>query len=127
MKENTARILRALFYAYVAATILHIAFVVNNEPFAFDAWNVAVDTGAKPPSVKNFFSFWHQQYTSSNPRIGQPVAYLAYKVWGFAEIGTPLAYLAIVLGAFVLGAGRWPTRKGRDLAVLAMGIGFLWF
>ena len=128
MKPNTARILRALFYAYVAATFLHIAYVVYHEPFAFDAWNVAHDTGAKPASIGRFFSFWHQQYTTSNPRIGQPMAYLAYKIVGVAEIGTPLAFLAIVLAAFVLGTGRWPSRKNdRDLATLAIGIGFLWF
>src|SRR3954470_15970400 len=124
MSARTARILRVLFWAYVAVTFVHIAYVVNHEPFAFDAWNVAVDTGAKPPSIARFFSFWHQQYTSSNPRIGQPLAYLAYKISGFAELGTSLAFLAIVLGGFVLGAGRWPSRKnGRDLATLAIGIG----
>lgn len=127
MKENTARILRALFYAYVAFTLVHIAYVVNHEPFAFDAWNVALDTKAKPPTVGNFFAFWHQQYTSSNPRIGQPMAYLAYKIDGVAEVGTPLAYLGIVLAAFVLGVGRWPSRKNdRDLATIAVGIGCLW-
>src|SRR4051812_34917728 len=117
MKESTARVLRVLFYAYVAVTVFHIAYVVNHEPFAFDAWNVSVDTGAKSPSITRFFSFWHQQYTSSNPRIGQPLAYLAYKLSGFAEVGTTLAFLGIVLGGFVLGTGRWPSRKsGRDLA-----------
>lgn len=128
MKPNTARMLRALFYIYVAATFLHIAYVVYHEPFAFDAWNVADDTNAKPATIGNFFEFWHQQYTTSNPRIGQPLAYLAYKLWGVAELGTPLAFLAIVLAAFVLGAGRWPSRKNdRDLATLAIGVGFLWF
>ena len=128
MTPNTARVLRALFYAYVAASFLHIAYVVHHEPFAFDAWNVAVDTRAEPASVGRFFDFWHQQYTASNPRIGQEFAYLAYKVEGFAEVGTPLAFFAIVLAAFVLGAGRWPSRKAnRDLATLAIGIGFLWF
>src|SRR5687767_11387656 len=111
MKENTARILRALFYAYVAATVLHIVYVVHHEPFAFDAWNVAVDTNAKPASVGGFFAFWKKMYTTSNPRIGQPFAYLAYKVSWFAEIGTALAYLGIVIGAFVLGVGRWPSHK----------------
>jgi hypothetical protein len=125
---SSARILRALFWFYVVATCLHIALVVYREPFAFDAWNVAVDSGAEPASISRFFAFWHQQYTSSNPRLGQPLAYLAYKTHGFAEIGTPLAYLAIVLASFVLGLGRWPSRaSGRDLATLAIGIGFLWF
>ncbi|MEO8701400.1 MAG: DUF6056 family protein [Kofleriaceae bacterium] len=128
MKPNTARVLRALFYAYVAATVLHIAYVVHCEPFSFDAWNIAIDTHAEPPSIGKFFSFWHQQYTSSNPRIGQPLAYLAYKYAGVAEVGTPLAYLAIVVAAFTLGCARFPSRKnGRDLATLAVGIGFLWF
>jgi hypothetical protein len=128
MKPNTARLLRALFYVYVAVTFLHLAYVVHHEPFAFDAWNVSVDTKAKPITIGRFFEFWHQQYTTSNPRIGQPLAYLAYKVDGFAEIGTPLAFFAIVLAAFVLGAGRWPSRKNdRDLAILAIGIGFMWF
>src|SRR5262249_29716154 len=82
----------------------------------------------KPASVGGFFAFWVQQYTSSNPRLGQPLAYLAYKTVGFAEIGTPLAFLSIVLAGFVLATGRWPSRKnGRDLATLAIGIGFLWF
>ncbi len=128
MKANTARLLRALFWVYVVGTFLHIAYVVNREPFAFDAWNVAVDTHAKPATVGRFFSFWHQQYTTSNPRIGQPMAYLAYKLAGVAEIGTPLAFFGIVLAGFVLGAGRLPSRKnGRDLAVIAIGTGFVWF
>ncbi|MBS1120764.1 MAG: hypothetical protein H6Q90_2992 [Deltaproteobacteria bacterium] len=126
--ERTARILRTLFYAYVAITFVHIAYVVYREPFAFDAWNIAVDTDARPASVSRFFEFWHRMYTSSNPRIGQPMAYLAYKTVGFAELGTPLAYFAIVLGGFVLGTGRFPSRRnGRDLATLAIGLGLLWF
>ena len=103
MKANTARLLRALFWVYVAGTFVHIAYVVNREPFAFDAWNVAVDTDAKPATLGRFFSFWHQQYTTSNPRIGQPLTYLAYKLAGVAEIGTPLAFFAIVVAGFVLG------------------------
>lgn len=128
MNANTARKLRALFFAYVGLTFLHIAYVVNHEPFAFDAWNVAVDTHAKPATLERFFEFWYQQYTTSNPRIGQPMAYLAYKLVGVAEIGTPLAFLAIVLAGFVLGTGRRPSlQDNRDLATLAIGIGFLWF
>lgn len=128
MTGSSGRILRALFGVYVVATFVHIALVVYWEPYAFDAWNVTVDTGGEPASVGRFFGFWHQQYTSSNPRLGQPLAYLAYKTHGFAEVGTPLAYLAIVLAAFVLGVGRWPSRRsGRDLATLTIGIGFLWF
>ena len=127
MKSSTARALRVAFWIYVAVTFLHIAYVVNREPFSFDAWNVAHDTGAKPATVARFFAFWHQTYTTSNPRIGQPFAYLAYKLVGFAEIGTPLAFFSIVLAGFVIGVGRWPSLKnGRDRAVLAIGIGLLW-
>src|SRR5689334_12900829 len=112
MKPDAARILRALFFVYVAFTVVHITYVLHHEPFVFDAWNVAVDTKAKAPSIGRFFSFWHQQYTTSNPRIGQPMAYLAYKLVGVAELGTALAFLAIVFGGFVFGTGRWP--KLRD-------------
>lgn len=128
MKPTTVRLLTALFIGYVALTAVHIAYVVAHEPYAFDAWNVSIDTGAKAPSVGRFFAFWHQQYTHSNPRIGQPMAYLAYKLVGAAEIGDVLAFFAIVLGAFVLGTGRFPRlRSGRDLATLAIGTGFMWF
>lgn len=128
MSAKTARILRVLFYAYVAVTFVHIAYVVYREPYAFDAWNVSVDTDAQPGSIGRFFRFWYQQYTESNPRIGQPLTYLAYKWVGVAEIGSALAFFAIVIGAFVVGTGRMPDRrKGRDLATLAIGIGVMWF
>lgn len=128
MKPTTIRLLTALFIGYVALTAIHIGYVVNHEPYAFDAWNVSHDTGAKAPSVARFFSFWHQQYTSSNPRIGQPLTYLAYKLVGVAEVGTTLAFFAIVLGCFVLGTGRFPKwRSGRDLATIAIGTGLMWF
>lgn len=128
MKPSTARTLRALFYFYLAFTFFHIAYVVFREPFAFDAWNVAVDSDAKPVTVGRFFEFWHKMYTTSNPRIGQPMAYLAYKTVGFAEIGTPLAYFGIVFGGFVVALRRFPRfSDGRDLATLAIGTGFLWF
>ena len=65
MKPSTARLLTALFIGYVALTAVHITDVVNHEPYAFDAWNVSVDTGAKAPSIGRFFSFWHQQYVHS--------------------------------------------------------------
>jgi hypothetical protein len=127
MKPKTARMLRALFFIYVAFTIFHIAYVVYHEPFAFDAWNVAIDTHARPPSIERFFEFWYQQYTSSNPRIGQPMAYLAYKTVGFAEVGTPLAFLAILIGGYAFGTGRLPRlSENKDLAVLTIGIGILW-
>ncbi|MEO8548728.1 MAG: DUF6056 family protein [Kofleriaceae bacterium] len=128
MSPGTVRALRLAFWVYVAVTIVHIAYVVNHEPFSFDAWNVARDTGAKPFSFGNFFAFWKQQYTTSNPRIGQPLTYFAYKVVGVAEVGTPLAFFAILVGGFALGTGRFPSRtNGRDLATLAIGIGVMWF
>ena len=67
-----SRVLRVLFVAYVAMTALHIGWVVHHEPFAFDAWNVAIDTHAKPFTVGNFFDYWKLEYTHSNPRFGQP-------------------------------------------------------
>lgn len=121
-----SRVLRALFVLYVAATAVHIGWIVAHEPFGFDAWNVAVDTGARPFSVHHFFSYWRFEYTHSNPRIGQALTYLAYKLDDFAVIATPLAYLAISLAVTVLGLGRWP-RRGRDLALWALAIGFPWF
>lgn len=124
----TAAALRWLFALYIALTVGHLAFVVAHEPFAFDAWNVAMDTGAQPFSFARFFEFWREQYFSSNPRIGQPLTYLAYKLHGVAEVGTPLAFLGLVGAAFVLGLGRWPSwRRGSDLALLTIATGSLWF
>jgi hypothetical protein len=122
----SSRILRALFVLYVAVTVAHIGWVVAHEPFVFDAWNVAVDTHAKPATVGHFFEYWRFEYTHSNPRIGQALTYLTYKLEYFAVIATPLAYLAISLAVTVLGLGRWP-RKGKDLALWALAIGFPWF
>ena len=120
--------LRALFVLYLAATAVHLTWVAAHEPFSFDAWNFALATGAKPVTVGRFFEFWIGQYFGSNPRFGQPFAYLSYKLEGFFEVGTPLVYLALVLGAFVLGTGRWPSwRRGKDLAALALATGILWF
>jgi Family of unknown function (DUF6056) len=128
MGSPFARLLRTLFVIYVVATLAHLAWVVAHEPFSFDAWNFAVTTKAQPITVGRFFRFWGSEYLGANPRFGQPFAYLSYKVIGFAEVGTPLVYAALVLGCFVLGTGRWPSwRRGRDLAVLAMGVGLLWF
>lgn len=127
MTERTARILRVLFFVYVGITFLHVAYVVWCEPYAFDAWNVSVDTGAKEPSLGRFFEFWHQQYTTSNPRIGQPMTYFAYKYAGVAEVGSAAAFLLIVVGGFVVGTGTWPSwRRGRDLATIAIGTGLMW-
>lgn len=121
-----ARVLGALLVAYVLATVGHIAYVVAHEPFSFDAWNVAVDTRAKPITVGRFFEYWRYEYAHSNPRLGQPLTYLTYKLSGFAEVATPLAYLALTLAITVIGLGRWP-RRARELAIWAMVIGFGWF
>lgn len=121
-------ILRVLCVAYIVATALHIGRVIAHEPFAFDAWNMARDTSAEPITTSRFFDYWWYQYTHSNPRIGQPLTYLAYKLEYFAVVATPLAYLALATGAFVLGTGRWPSwRRGRDFALVAIAIGFIWF
>jgi hypothetical protein len=102
--------------------------VLAHEPFSFDAWNVAVDTGAKPFSVSNFFAYWWQQYTQSNPRLGQPLTYLGYKLEYVAEVVLPLSLLAVTLAATTLGLGRVPgRRRPRDLALWAIAIGFAWF
>lgn len=120
-------ILRVLFIVYLAATALHIGWVVHHEPFAFDAWNVAVDTGAQPITLARFFDYWWFEYTHSNPRLGQPLAYLSYKLEYFSVIVTPIAYLAVTLAIAALGLGRWPWRRGRDLALWAIVIGSMWF
>jgi Family of unknown function (DUF6056) len=128
MSARVLAALRALFLLYVALTAVHIGYVVAHEPFSFDAWNIAVDTNVAPFSLSNFFDYWSAQYFGSNPRLGQPLAYLTYKLHGVAEVGTPLAFLAIVVAAFVLGTGEFPRwRRGRDLATLAIGMGCLWF
>jgi Family of unknown function (DUF6056) len=121
-------VLRVLFVAYVLATAVHIGLVVAHEPFAFDAWNMARDTRGEPFSVGNFLDYGTGQYLSSNPRIGQWLAYLAYKLEYFAVVGTPLAYLALAFAVAILGLGRWPSwRRGKDLALCAFAIGALWF
>ena len=124
----TGRVLRVLFVAYVVATAVHIGLVMAHEPFAFDAWNMAYDTHAEPFSLGRFLRYGAYEYTHSNPRIGQWFAYLAYKLEYFAVIATPLAYLALALAMVTLGLGRWPAwRRGRDLALCALALGFAWF
>ena len=118
--------LRLLFVAYVGFTVWHIGHVLVHEPFAFDAWNVAMDTKARPFSIGRFFDYWSHEYTHSNPRIGQAFTYLSYKLEYFAVVATPLAYLAIAVGTFVLGTGRRP-RRGRDFALVCIALGFMWF
>jgi len=121
-------ILRALFLVYLAATAGHIGLVVAREPFAWDAWNIAIDTGAQPFSWRGFLDYGVLEYTHSNPRIGQWLAYLAYKLTWFAPIATPLAFIALSLAVTVLGLGRWPAwRRGRDLALWAIALGASWF
>jgi hypothetical protein len=121
-------VLRLLFVAYVLATAVHIGLVVAYEPFAFDAWNIAQDTHAEPYSFGRFLDYGAGQYLSSNPRVGQWLAYLAYKLEYFAVVATPLAYLALALAVTILGLGRWPAwRRGRDLALFAVAVGSLWF
>ncbi len=122
------RVWRALFLAYLGATAVHIGWVMLHEPFYFDAWNVAVTSGAKPITAHNFFSFWWHEYTHSNPRLGQPLTYLSYKLTYFSAVMMPLAFLAIGAAATTLGLGRLPSlRKNRDLALWAFATGALWF
>jgi len=131
-------VLRVLFVAYVAATAVHIGLVMAHEPFAFDAWNIAVDTQAQPFSFGRFLDYGGFEYTHSNPRIGQWLTYLAYKLTYFAPIATPIAYLGLACAVTVLGLGRWPGGRrsggtgggrtvGRDLALAALAVGFAWF
>ena len=49
------RSFRALFVAYVAATAVHIGWVMAHEPFSFDAWNVANDTRGAPITLGAVF------------------------------------------------------------------------
>jgi hypothetical protein len=129
------RLARVLFAAYVAATALHVGWVMAHEPFAFDAWNIAVDTRSEPFSFARFADYIAYEYAHSNPRIGQWLAYLAYKLEWFAPIATPLAFLALAGAVTVLGLGRWPGRSStpgertprRDLALGTIAIGFAWF
>jgi hypothetical protein len=131
-------VLRVLFVAYVAATAVHIGLVMAHEPFAFDAWNIAVDTRAQPFSFGRFLDYGIFEYQHSNPRIGQWLTYLAYKLEDFAPIATPLAYLGLAFAVTTLGLGRWPGGRrsaadgggrtvGRDLALAVLAIGFAWF
>ena len=94
--DGVVRAWCALFVAYVAATAVHIGLVMAHEPFAFDAWNIAVDTRAQPFSLERFLSYGAFEYAHSNPRIGQWLAYLAYKLELFAPIATPIAFLSLI-------------------------------
>lgn len=122
-----ARVLRVLLVVYALVTAIHIGFVVAHEPFAYDAWNLAIDTRAEPFSLDRFIEYGTGQYLTSNPRVGQWLTYLAYKLEWFAVIATPVATLALALAVAVLGLGRWPAwRRGRELALVAIAIGSLW-
>ncbi len=121
-----SRVVVGLVVAFAACTALHVGYIVAHEPFAFDAWNVAMDTRSAPASVGRFFAFWWDQYMHANPRLGQPFSYLAYKVNGFAEVATPLAFLGLTLGLAFLGAGR-RLRTSRDALLWMLAIGFAWF
>ena len=117
----------ALFLAYAALSLVHISYVVARDPFGFDAWNLTFETHGAPATVGRFFAFWREQYTHANPRLGQPVAYLAYKLVGVAELGTPVAFTALIGAIVVLGTGRWPRlRRSRDLALLVIAAGAAW-
>jgi hypothetical protein len=126
MQPAWNRLLRALLVVYVTLTAVQIGWIMSREPFAFDAWNVAADTAAKPFSLGRFVSYWSYEYTHSNPRIGQAFTYLAYKLSAFAVIATPVAFLALTLAVTVIGLARWP-RRGRELALWALAIGSAWF
>jgi hypothetical protein len=126
MIARALRAWRILLVAYVTATLVHVGWVMAHEPFAFDAWNMALDTKAQPFSLARFVDYWSYEYTHSNPRIGQAFTYLAYKLEYFSVIATPLAHLALALGILVLGLGRWP-RRGREWALGAIVLGFMWF
>ncbi len=126
VRSVASRLLRLAFVAYVIATAAHVALVVHDEPFAYDAWNIARDTQSEPFTLGRFAAFAGDQYAHANPRFGQTFAYLGYKLEWFAVIATPLAYLALALAMFVLGTGRWP-RRDRDLALLALALGLPWF
>ncbi len=119
---------RVLFIAYLAATGVHIGWVLLHEPFYFDAWNVALTTGAKPITVERFFDFWWFEYTHSNPRLGQALTYLSYKLEYFAPVTMSIAFIAIGAAVTTLGTARLPSlRRPRDIALWTFATGALWF
>jgi len=122
----SARVSAVLVAAYAALTALHIAYVVAHAPFTFDAWNVAMDTRGESFSVGRLLAFWSDQYVHANPRLGQLPSYLGYKLTGFAEVMTPVAFLALTYAVTALGLGRMP-RRGRDLLMWMIAIGCAWF
>jgi hypothetical protein len=135
VRDGVARtVLPALFAAYVVATAVHLGLVMLHEPFAFDAWNLALDTRGEPFTWARFLDYGRFEYSHSNPRLGQWLTYLAYKLEYFAPIATPIAYLGLAGAVTVLGLGRWPGARhegrrtlGRDLALATLAIGSLWF
>jgi hypothetical protein len=132
MPRDTARwVARAAtvaFVAYAAATLVYVGWIVAHEPFAFDAWNIALDTHAQPFTVPRWLHYYWYEYTHSNPRFGQALTYLAYKLDDFATLATPIAFAALSLAISVLGLGRFPrVTRGRDAALATLAIGCLWF
>jgi hypothetical protein len=123
-----ARAATAAFVVYAAATLVYVGWIVAHEPFAFDAWNLAVDTHAQPFTVPRWLGYYWHEYIYSNPRFGQALTYLAYKLDDFATIATPLAFAALSLAVTILGLGRVPRlTRARDLALTTIAIGCMWF
>lgn len=133
--SSSYRVMCGLFIAYVMATAVHIFLVSCHEPFASDAWNVMLDTHAQPPTLSNFLGYVRLEYTTSNPRLGQYLTYLAYKLDYFGPVAIAASYLALAVAVTVIGLGRWPGGRtaagqrtpGKDLAMIAIAIGFAWF
>jgi hypothetical protein len=118
----------AALLALVAGVAVHLVIVVFLEPYAFDAWNLAADTKDQPFSFGNWVGYAHDQYMGGNPRLGQVLAYLVYKVPWTAGVLTPVAWLAFAGGIVALGLGRLPSpRVRRDLALCAFVLGAMWF
>jgi hypothetical protein len=117
----------AAFAALVAGVAAHLVAVVCNEPYAFDAWNIEADTRGAPFSAGNWLDYAASQYQGGNPRLGQILAYLVYKVPWTAAVLTPVAWLAFAAGITALGLGRLPSpRRGRDLALATFVLGAMW-
>lgn len=119
---------RILFLLFAAATCLHIGWVMYHEPFAYDAWNMAVDTQGQPISWSRFWTYVRDQYAHSNPRFGQILTYLSYKTVWFAPLATPIAWFALAKATVAIALRRLPSwHRQRDLALLTLAAGFAWF
>ncbi len=127
MTDPAPRWWTAGLVALVAAVAAHVALVVDLEPFAFDAWNVAADTRDAPFSWSAWADYLWSQHQHGNPRLGQAFAYLGYKVTWTPVVLTPLAWLALVAGVVTLGLGRRPALRDRnDLAITTLVLGVAW-